>query len=586
MSSMAAEKFLPIGRIQNEPQVESSVVGALVDHLADLGVEQAFGVSGGAVALLFDALAESQHIELSHFRHETGAAFAATEAHFVTRQPTVVFATTGPGTLNALTGIAAARWDGAKVILISGSTSGAQRGRWATQETSSYTMPMDSLYSQGQIFDFALRMESAAEFPEVARRLALGLSRPGRFVAHISIPMGIQGQRVDLPRQRGRVVLAPPAPTPDLIDECVRRFSQETFAVWAGFGATEAAPLVRELVERTGARAFCSPRAKGILPEDHPNYLGVSGIGGHEAVVDYMTQEKPDWVLVLGTRLGEPTSFWDRDMVPAKGFIHVDIDPEVPGTSFPEADTLGIHADTTAFLEALLAALPTKPRRDLPRVLTERAEMPITLPIRDRAPVRPQVVMQGIQRRILQKSDALILAECGNAFAWANHYLSFQEPARYRVSTLFGSMGHASAGVVGAAMARGGKAVAIAGDGSMLMNSEISTAVAHQAQAVWIVLNDAAYGMCRSGHAALGLTDQGVDIPQVDFVTLARSQGADGALVEVESDLEAALEAAMAAPGPFVVDVRIDPTEISPLFRRFESLINQGNSKNVAGWES
>ncbi len=102
---------------------------------------------------------------------------------------------------------------------------------------------------------------------------------------------------------------------------------------------------------------------------------------------------------------------------------------------------------------------------------------------------------------------------------------------------------------------------------------------------MWIVLNDAGYGMCRDGHRALGLTDTHVDIPQVDFAGLARSMGADGVRVRSEDQLESALRRALAAPGPFVVDVLIDGDEASPLVRRFESLIRQGSSKDVAGWE-
>ena len=190
------------GWVDQQPQGQpttvegGSLVRSLVGQLADLGVRQAFGVSGGAIALLYDAIEDSS-VALHHFRHETGAAFAATEAYFASNHPTMVFATTGPGALNALTGITAAKWDGAKVILITGATSVAQRGRWATQESSSYTLPQDALYAKGAIFDYAIRVESPAEYPEVMRRLALGLSRPGGFIAHVCIPMAIQAGRIE-----------------------------------------------------------------------------------------------------------------------------------------------------------------------------------------------------------------------------------------------------------------------------------------------------------------------------------------------------------------------------------------------------
>lgn len=576
------------------PQKSPTVVGALVDQLAGLGVEQAFGISGGAIALLFDAIADSS-IDLHHFRHETGAAFAAAEAHFASGKPTTVFATTGPGLLNALTGLTAARWDGAKVILVSGSTSSPQRGRWATQETSSYTFPQDGLFTKGPIFDFALRMEHAAELPEVLRRLSLGLAKPGGFVAHICLPMGVQSQRFDQPSEQRPMRLTAPAIAEEDVAYCARQLKPGSFAIWAGFGATHSAREVRELSERSGAKVFCSPRGKGIMPEDHPNYLGVTGLGGHDRVTQYMMAEAPQRVLVLGTRLGEATSFWDNDMVPSEGFLHVDIDSEVPGTAFPESNTMGIHAEVGQFLKALLPFFSKKTQEQPVDIEVHRKarlrrdkKSPMSAPIelRQEGLVRPQALMNAMQRWVVEGSDAVVLAECGNSFAWCNHHLRFNEASRYRVSTLFGSMGHAAAGVVGAALSRDGKAVAVVGDGSMLMNSEVSTAAQYGAKAVWLVLNDAAYGMCRDGHQALGLTQENVKIPQVDFVGMASALGAKGILIEKEEDIETAFAAAMEADGPFIIDARIDPTEPSPLLRRFESLIKQGNSKNVAGWET
>jgi acetolactate synthase-1/2/3 large subunit len=186
--------------------------------------------------------------------------------------------------------------------------------------------------------------------------------------------------------------------------------------------------------------------------------------------------------------------------------------------------------------------------------------------------VRPDFLMAMIQREIVEGSLAPIITEAGNAFAWGTHDLHFDEPERYRVSTGFGSMGHAVTGVLGMAVGRRGKAVALAGDGAMLMNSEISTAVQYKIPAVWIVLNDSAYGMIQQGMTALGMTPIETEIPRSDFVMIARGMGADGVRVEREEDVVPALRLAMAARGPFVVDVVIDPSVKAPAGRRFKSL--------------
>src|SRR5690606_11649124 len=193
---------------------------------------------------------------------------------------------------------------------------------------------------------------------------------------------------------------------------------------------------------------------------------------------------------------------------------------------------------------------------------------------------RPGVSMSAlmglIQHTIVDKTDALVMADAGNAFAWAAQELRFTEPNRFRVSTGYGSMGHFATGVIGAALALSGKAVAIVGDGSMLMNNEVSTAAAHRIPAVWIVLNDAGYSMVEQGMLTHGQTPVDARFPRVDFVAMSRALGADGVRVNSESELEAALESALAAHGPFVVDVQLMDGEASPVLRRVKSLIRQG----------
>ncbi|MEH2143273.1 ScyA-related TPP-binding enzyme [Nostoc sp.] len=557
----------------SKPSVTFSVAEAVVKILEDMGVEYAFGVSGGAIAPVWAALHQSS-IQVLHFRHEAGAAFAAIEAYFASDRPVVVFTTTGPGITNALTGLLAARWEGAKVIFVSASTSAPQRGRWACQETSTYTMPSAGIFTSGQIFHYATTLESSDELAEVSRRLALGLGQPGGFVAHISIPTNIQTSLLKTSLPRVNLSHSVATPSEETIAECVRLLSEGHFAIWVGFGARGAAKEIRQLAERTGAAVMCSPRGKGIFPEDHPQFVGVTGFGGHESVLKYMQEQRPRRVLVLGTRLGEPTSFWNPAMIPTRGFLHVDIDPEIPGTAYPSTETFAIQSDVKIFLKNLLKDLRESTGRSRTIVLP-RFERDVIKP-RAAGLVRPELLMNVIQQVIVDGSDAVVMAESGNSFAWVIHLLRFTTPSRYRISNGFGSMGHFVTGVVGAALARNGKAVAIVGDGAMLMNSEVNTAVKYQVPAVWIVLNDGRYNICQQGMAYLGFNDANATIPQADFVKIAQGMGAEGIRVERESDIQVALEKAIAANSPFVVDVIIDPTQIPPSESRNQSLISQG----------
>ncbi|MEH2400300.1 ScyA-related TPP-binding enzyme [Nostoc sp.] len=559
----------------SKPSVTFSVAEAVVKILADMGVEYAFGVSGGAIAPVWAALHQSS-IQVLHFRHEAGAAFAAIEAHFASDRPVVVFTTTGPGITNALTGLLAARWEGAKVIFVSASTSAPQRGRWACQETSTYTMPSTGIFTSGQIFHYATTLERSDELPEVARRIALGLARPGGFVAHISIPTNIQTSllKTSLPR----VTLSPGVATAseETIAECVQLLSEGPFAIWVGFGARGAAKEIRQLAERTGAAVMCSPRAKGIFPEDHPQFVGVTGFGGHESVLRYMQEYRPLRTLVLGTRLGERTSLLLPVMVPLRGFLHVDIDLEIPGTAYPSAETFAIPSDIRVFVKALLKYFSQHPAQ-LTKPMLPRHEHNIINP-RTHGQVRPVVLMDAIQRLIVEGSNVLVMTESSSSSAWGNYMLRFAKPHRYRNCSGFASMGHMTTGVVGAALARRGKAIAIVGDGAMLMNNEVSTAVKYQIPVVWIVLNDGRYNMCDRGMAMLGFQGVDAEIPQTDFVKIACGMGADGIRVEREPDIEAALEKAMGAINPFVVDVVIDSTQFAPIESRILNLIAQSET--------
>jgi len=325
---------------------------------------------------------------------------------------------------------------------------------------------------------------------------------------------------------------------------------------------------------------MCSPRGKGIFPEDHPQFVGVTGLGGHGSVMTYMQEQAPIRTLVLGSRLSEPTSFWNQQMVPAKGFIHVDIDPNVPGVAYPHAQTLAIQSDIKTFVRQLLCELEA----DIEALHRVKAVQPSSLPKPEglsietlqESPVRPEVLMEAIQKVIVDGSDAVVMAECGNSFTWSTNLLRFSQTNRYRVSTGVGAMGHTVTGVVGAAQARNGKAVAIVGDGAMLMNNEISTAVKYQISAIWIVLNDARYNMCHQGMKMLGMKGADAIIPETDFEMIARGMGAEGIRVTKESEITAALEKAIAINGPVVVDVLIDPDRAAPSKGRNKGLASQG----------
>lgn len=547
---------------------------ALVDALAGMGITDAFSVFGGAIAPFCEALSRSR-IRLTHCRHEAGAAFAAIEASLAYDRPVLVVSTAGPGVTNLVTGMTAARWEGAKVLFVSGCTPPALRGRWAFQESSNQGLPLGGLYSPGQVFHHAQIVEDSRELPTVMAKLACGWSRPHGFVAHLGLPISLQVAEAERVEPHALTSIIPSRCDAQTVQDCIRLLSDGSFVIWAGFGARHSARALRELAERADTKVICSPRAKGIIPEDDPRCLGVTGLGGYGPIEAHFERMRPRRILVLGSRLGEMTSFWKPGLVPECGFIHVDLEPSVFGAAFPNVPTLGVQAEIGAFLQQTLDSWPEQ-RSTITtcRVLDPAAPPRITY--RERGPVRPSVLMQAIQQEIVERTNSIVLAESGNSFSLGSHHLRFSEPGRYRVSTGFGSMGHAAAGVIGAAIGSGTKAVAIVGDGAMLMLNEINTAATYGVATLWIVLNNAGYGMISQGMRSLGWVPFQTDFIRADFVSIARAMGADGVRVDSESELNAALKAGIEAAGPFVVDVSIDPNELAPSLARNQSLNRQG----------
>jgi acetolactate synthase-1/2/3 large subunit len=193
--------------------------------------------------------------------------------------------------------------------------------------------------------------------------------------------------------------------------------------------------------------------------------------------------------------------------------------------------------------------------------------------------VRPPFLLERLQRRIVEATDAVLMSEAGTSFTWCNAHLSFDEPGRYRTSAAWGSMGHFTTGCVGAALSSDRRVVAVVGDGAMLMNNELNTAAQYGARVIWVVLNDAQLGLNDHGMTALGMRPVETQLPRTDFVAFARSQGADGCAVTSEEEVDDALARALAADGPFVLDVRIDRTLPSPVVaERIRSLNRQAGT--------
>jgi acetolactate synthase-1/2/3 large subunit len=554
---------------------------AIATTLYEVGVREAFGLLGGGIAPFAAGLSNTP-IRFFHFRHEAGAGFAALESWFETGRPGVVVVTTGPGLMNVLNAVMAARVDGAKYLLISGFTSPQQVGRGAVQETSLASMPAD-VVRPGSLFHDVAIPETVEALAAALARFKRGLSAPGGFVAHLGLPLSLQTQLLQVPLPRGASwEVALPAPHTTTIDRCLAFLEDPSAVLWLGHGARGAAETLRTFAERARLPVICSPRAKGIFPESHPLFLGVSGAGGSPRVQRYFGERRPKHALVIGTRLGEVTSFLSQGLMPSEGWVQVDLDPTAFGAAFSQPRGLGVVSDANLFAQSLqrraedigwFQRRPLSAPIEAPPAVVPLSPLP-------ESPVRPPYLMERLQSLVIDRTDALLMSEAGASFTWCNSHLRFEAPNRYRTSAAWGSMGHSTSGCIGAALAGKRRVVAVVGDGAMLMNNELNTAVQYAANVTYVVLNDAQLGLNEHGMTALGMRPVETQMPRTDFVAFANAQGMEAIAVHTEPELDAALERANGVTGPFLVDVTIDRSLPSPVVAdRIRSLQHQAQSR-------
>ncbi len=545
--------------------------------LGKLGVSRAYGVIGGNVARLVSGMEEAG-LHLIHTRHESGAAFMAAEDSLCTQRPSVVFTTTGPGWTNALSGLVAATYEGAKILAFTGATEQTDEVGFTFQpQHGGCLTALRALAAPNTRIGFSL-LHTENELYRLLDGWHAQLQAPGGFLGSALIPISLQCRNV------APWTLRPNSPKPVRVEitdsyyaDLGNQLHKGQTVVLVGWGSRRYAEQVQLLVDRLDAAVLSTPRAKGIYPERRSQYLGITGHGGHPDTINRYRSLDVENLIILGTRLAELTSYYDPSFTPKRGVIHVDADPLACTTRFLQVPRTSIIEDIGVFIRRLLNVLPINEKHGSSvsgkhaRSIVNR-QTDISSHLGDG--LHPAQVISAVQRRILDRyPESYVAAEGGNAWAWGPHALLFSRP-RWRLSTDWASMGHFTAGVVGLALASDHPAIAMVGDGSMLMQTEISTAVHYRIPAKWLVWNDAGYGMARHGLKAINLPPMSmVDIPRVDFASWATAQGAHGIQVESADDLEDAIDEAMRIEGPVVVDLPIDPSIPPPFGKRNDLLM-------------
>lgn len=559
----------------------------IVGYLEQIGVEYLFGIPGGAIEPLYNAVARSARrggLRPILARHETSAAFMADGYTRETGKLGVCCSTTGPGATNLVTGVACAYENEIPMLVITAQTRLSNFGKGGFQESSCTGVNTLALFQPCTRYNSLV-----SHIDQLERKLISAVSiafHEPKGPVHLSIPLDILRAPTAVPFPAFDLNLL--VKSPSLIDEeeVLELHSQimtaRKIVLVVGEGCEEAVGALSEFSQRTGALIVATPHGKGLIHSYHPQFRGVFGFAGHTSAREALCDPSVDVVLAVGTGLGEWASGgWDGAILNER-LIHIDsVERHFARSPMARLHVLGrisrIFERLNAMLEKGQASLPPLlPSPVLPFHLDEEAKYN-----EKTAPIKPQWLMNELSKRFPQ--DTRYLADTGNSFAWVIHYLHPQgRPLQERLhkglcrtSIEFAPMGWAIGGAVGTALASDGwPVVCITGDGSILMNGqELTVAVAEELPVIFVVLNDAALGMVKHGQRLAGAEPVAFELPSVDFSAYARAMGAAAHTIRTPQDLiNLDVEAICRRRGPTLLDVYVDRDEVPPIGTRIKVL--------------
>jgi 5-guanidino-2-oxopentanoate decarboxylase len=526
---------------------------AIAGLLEEYGVDTVFGIPGVHTLELYKGLAGS---EIRHIlpRHEQGAGFMADGYARASGRPGVCFVITGPGVTNIATAMGQAWSDSVPMLVVSSVNETGHLGQGGGRlheitDQQAVTAPL--------VAGSGLAM-SPQEIPPFLHKAfsSFTASRPRPW--HLSAPLDVLAAMAEGNWQAGAMAPAS-APEPRQV-ETAREWlaAAKCPVILLGGGAVGVErDMIVTLAETLGAAVVTTTAGKGIIPESHALSLG--GTLSLEPTQRFLAEA--DIVLILGSELAE-TDWWADRMPDLSGkTIRVDISPEQ--LSVNHEPDLPVCADAGAFIAALGTVENSLPSdRQLAAITETRQQVSAAWGALARKHIAVlDVIRAGLPEDAFVATDMTQIAYTGNsAFPvdWARCWL---HPVG------FGTLGYALPAAIGAKLAQPERAgVALAGDyGFQFTLPEIAVAVELELPLPILLWNNDGLGQIQLGMVERGIPEVGVHARNPDFLALARAYGANAVRADSLDSLAGALEKALAANGPTLIEIREDMPELAKM---------------------
>jgi pyruvate oxidase len=534
-----------------------NVADMIVEQLAAWGVRFVYGIPGGSILPVVDALRRSQDIRYVTVRHESTAAFMASAYGKLTGKLGVCSAIAGAGATNLITGLADAAWDRAPVLAITGQVEQELIGSGVFQEIDQY----------GLFASLAVYNETLQEPSQVVKAIpeAMRASLIRRGVSHIGIPVNLQREAfVGAVTSMENMIPPPGGPNPEMLTRAVEAIRQSNRPIiLAGMEALQARDEIAELSDRLSAPVATTPSAKGLFDEHNPRALGVLGRLGLSCSVEVF--EHADLAILIGADITE------QRLVPKIPTVQIVTDP------LEVADNLqmvaALYGDAKLCTTELLGQIAVR-ESDSWGGESENVYIGcISLYEREGdsdGRVHPRKIVDALVPMVA--ADAVIAVDIGDVTYW---YTQFFPSTRQRtlISAHLASMGFALPAAMAAQLEYPERQVlCLAGDGGFAMNmADFTTAVMYNLPVKIVLFNNGCYGRVVGEQREAGVCEFAIELVNPDFAAFARSCGGGGIRVEREEDLGDALSYALKSDRPFLVEVmterNVHPIPTLPHYR-------------------
>jgi pyruvate dehydrogenase (quinone) len=540
----------------------ATVAELLVERLQEWGVTVIFGLPGDGINGIIEALrVRQEEIRFVQVRHEEAAAFMACGYAKYTGRLGVCLATSGPGAIHLLNGLYDAKLDGAPVLAITGQTYHDLIGTHYQQEVDLLSLFKDVAVYNQQVTGAA----QARSVMDAACRAALS----AKGVAHLTCPVDLQEQELQEDERSTKNVPghSSRAWTPPIViprEEDLRRaaavLNQGTkTAILAGQGALGAADELEEIAELLAAPIIKPLLGKGAVPDESPYTTG--GIGLLGTLPSELALEECDSLLIVGS------SFPYIEFYPKPGSataVQIDRDPTRLGLRYPV--DVGLTGDARPTLQALLPFFQRRSDRafleEAQKRMDEWRELMRDRGTRSEEPLKPQVVAHVLNQ--LLDDNAIVSTDSGTVTTWIARHLEMRRGQMFSVSGNLATMACGLPYTIAAQIAYPGRqCVAFVGDGAFTMlMGEFATAVKYGLPITVVVIKNNTLGMIKWEQMVfLGNPEYGVELHPIDFAAFAQACGGIGIRCAKPDEVRPALEAALNAKRPALIEAVVDPFE-------------------------